>query len=136
MRKAILAATLALVVAMATAPGAARGDGPLGLSASPNPAIVGQSVTFGVSISQSVGARLEMWVSARGFDRPTLGSLPLGGWSYQCCTAEVSPAWYYRSYANAPAGLYRFAATARARGTHPAVARLGAYRASVSIQVV
>lgn len=142
MRRLVLAAAAAVALipaalAPALVPSAARADGPLGLSASPNPVVGGQAVTFSVSITGTVPARLGVLVSARGFDRPTMGSLPAGSWTYTCCPAEIGgPAWSYKSFGMPSPGVYRFRAVARAPGLHAASADLGPYRASVLIRVL
>jgi hypothetical protein len=142
MRRFVLAGAAALalipaVLAPVLAPAAARADGPLSFSASPNPVGVGQTVTFSVSITGMVPARLEVLVSARGFDRPTMGTLPAGSWTYTCCPAEIGgPAWSYKSFTTVSPGLYRFRAVAWAAGLHAAAAHLGPYRASVLIRVL
>jgi len=62
--------------------------------------------------------RLELYVSAAGFERPGTGTLPAGSWTYRCCPAQTAgtPAWYYRSSTGVAPGSYRFGAVARTRG--------------------
>ena len=87
------------------------------LTASPNPAGVGDRVRHTVSI---VGpTRIELFVSAAGFERPGTGTLPPGSWTYRCCPAQTAgtPAWFYRSTVVVPRGSYRFGAVSRARGS-------------------
>lgn len=87
------------------------------ISATPNPAALGDRVRH----SLDVGAygRLEIWVSAAGFQQPGTGTLPPGAWSYECCPGQTAgtPAWHYRSSTTASPGSYRFGAVARSRGT-------------------
>jgi len=87
------------------------------LSASPNPARLGDHVRHTVSMGGP--SRIELFLSTSGFERPGLGTLPPGAWAYRCCPPQTTgtPAWYYRSNVVAPPGSYRFGAVARARGT-------------------
>jgi hypothetical protein len=87
------------------------------LDASPNPATVGSNVRHWVALGAS--GRLEIWVSARGFERPATGTLPSGSWAHECCPSRTAgtPAWHYRSFGIASPGSYRFVARARMRGT-------------------
>ena len=68
----------------------------------------------------SLGAptRLELYVSAAGFERPGTGTLPAGSWTYRCCPAQTAgtPAGYYRANAGVVPSSYRFGAVARTRG--------------------
>jgi len=86
------------------------------LTASPNPAVVGAHVRHTVSIGGA--SRIELFVSAAGFERPGTGTLPPGAWTYRCCPPQTAgtPAWYYRSNVIAAPGSYRFGAFARVRG--------------------
>lgn len=111
MKRSLLALVLATV--FVAAPAHAK---LVELTASPNPAGVGDRVRHTLSI---VGpARIEVYVSAAGFERPGSGTLPPGTWAYRCCPAQTAgtPAWLFRSNAVAPPGSYRFGAVARARG--------------------
>lgn len=87
------------------------------LTASPNPVGLGEHVRHMVSIGGPT--RIELYVSAEGFERPGSGTLPPGPWTYRCCPPQTAgtAAWYYRSNAVAPAGSYRFGTHARSRGT-------------------
>jgi hypothetical protein len=106
---------IALAIALSAVPAAAK---TVGIVASPNPARVGDRVRHDVEVG-TVG-RLEVWVSARGFQRPGLGTLPSGTWNYECCPSQTSgtPAWHYRSSAFASGGVYRFGAVAVAPGNY------------------
>ena len=99
MRRTIAIAALLLMV-FAT-PAAAK---TVGLPAPPNPARVGERVVYTVDVA--VTARLEVWVSARGFAQPRMGTLPSGAWVYECCPSQSAgtPAWHYRSSTVAAAG--------------------------------
>jgi hypothetical protein len=111
-RVAALVVTVALVLSAGVA--AAK---TLSISASPNPARVGDRVRH--EVVTAVVARLDVWVSATGFDRPSLGRLPNGTWSFECCPPQTAgtAAWHYRSSSFVPPGQYRFPSIARARGT-------------------
>lgn len=87
------------------------------IAASPNPAAVGDRVRHTVSIGGP--SRIELFVSADGFERPGTGTLPPGRWVHRCCPPQTAgtPAWTYRSNVVTPPGSYRFGAYARARGT-------------------
>jgi hypothetical protein len=104
----------AMLVGLMAAPAQAK---VVELDASPNPANVGSNVRH--SLALGVSGRLEIWVSARGFDRPGMGTLPPGSWVQECCPSRTAgtPAWHYRSFAIAPPGSYRFGASARMRGS-------------------
>lgn len=112
MKRSLL--VLALATAFVVAPAQAK---VVELTASPNPAGLGDHVRHTLSVGGP--ARVELFVSAAGFERPGTGTLPPGAWSYRCCPPQTAgtPAWYYRSNAIAPPGSYRFGAYARARGT-------------------
>ena len=64
------------------------------LTASPNPATIGNQVRHTVNLGAPT--RLELYVSAAGFERPGIGTLPAGSWTYRCCPAQTAgtPAWY------------------------------------------
>jgi hypothetical protein len=106
------------------------------LDASPNPALVGQKVVHTVQVS-AVGG-LDVWVSATGFKRPGLGTLPPGSWLKECCPAETngSAAWHFRSTQVVLPGSYRFGAKSKAVGTFPSTARLGTAEAVVWVRIV
>jgi hypothetical protein len=107
-----------LVLAMATVLMAPPAHAKLvEITASPNPAGLGERVRHTLSIGGP--SRIEVFVSAAGFERPGIGTLPPGPWVYRCCPHQTAgtPAWTYRSNVVAPSGCYRFGAYARARGT-------------------
>ena len=112
MKRSLLA--LALATVFVAAPAQAK---LAELTASPNPAGLGDRVRHTVSIGGP--ARIELYVSAAGFERPGGGTLPPGSWTYRCCPAQTAgtPAWVYRSGVVVPRGSYRFGAVARARGS-------------------
>jgi hypothetical protein len=112
MKRSLLA--LALATVFVAAPAHAK---LVDLTASSNPAGLGDRVRHTVSLVGS--ARIELYVSAAGFERPGTGTLPPGSWAYRCCPAQTAgtPAWVYRSTVVAPPGSYRFGAFARARGS-------------------
>lgn len=121
-----------LTVALAAVPAAAK---TVGVTASPNPARVGDRVRHDVEVG-TVG-RLDVWVSARGFDRPGQGTLPAGTWSYECCPGQTAgtPAWHYRSSSFVAQGAYRFGAVARLPGTFLSTALVAGVSASVWIRI-
>ena len=112
MKRSLLA--LALAVIVVAAPAQAK---LVELTASPNPVGLGDHVRHTVSIGGP--ARIEVYVSAAGFERPGTGTLPPGSWTSRCCPPQTAgtPAWYYRSNVMAAPGSYRFGTYARARGT-------------------
>ena len=122
----------ALVVGLVAAPAQAK---VVGISASPNPAVVGDRVRHTVEVGAV--ARLDVWVSASGFQTPGMGTLPPGTWSIECCPSQTlgTPAWHYRSFGVAAPGMYRFNAVARARGTFLSTAMVAGATASVTIRV-
>jgi hypothetical protein len=126
----VLAAT---VVALTALPADAK---TVGISASPNPATVGSHVRHTLDVGAP--GRLEVWVSATGFQQPGPGTLPSGAWSFECCPSQVggTSAWRYRSFGIVPPGSYRFAAVARARGTYLSTAMVLGASAGVSIRIV
>jgi hypothetical protein len=130
MRRTIVMVALALVVLSGTAEADA-----ISIHASPNPARVGERVTYTVGTFQY--GLLQVWVSARGFDQPGLGTLPAGSWRLECCPAETAgtAAWHFRSRTLAAPGSYRFGMTARARGWFLSTARVATSSASVIIAV-
>ncbi len=125
-------AMLALVLVVMATPAQAK---PVDLTASPNPAALGTQVRHTVSLAAP--ARLELYVSAVGFERPGTGTLPAGSWTYRCCPSQTAgtPAWYYRSSSGVAPGSYRFAAAARARGVFLSTAITTVGTASVWIRV-
>lgn len=127
-----LLGVLVLVVALGAAPASAK---VVGISASPNPAALGDRVRHTVEVGTY--ARLEVWVSALGFDRPATGTLPSGAWSYECCPSQTAgtPAWHFRTSANARPGTYGFNAVTRARGSFLSTARVVSSSASVWVSV-
>ena len=127
-----LCSVLALVVALGASPASAK---VVGISASPNPARLGDHVRHTVDVG--VFGRLDLWVSASGFDRPGLGTLPSGAWSYECCPGQTAgtPAWHFRSAGTVGQGSYRFGAVTRARGSFLSTAAIGSTSASVWVQV-
>jgi hypothetical protein len=127
-----LCTALALVVALGATPASAK---VVGISASPNPAGVGDQVRHTVEVG--VYGRLDVWVSAAGFDRPGMGTLPAGTWSYQCCPSQTAgtPAWHYRSGVTARPGSYGFRALTRLRGSFLSTAAVMSTSASVWVQV-
>jgi hypothetical protein len=124
---------IALIVALSSAPSARAGQ--LTFDASPNPASVGQRVvhTIGVGVS----GRLDVWVSAQGFGKPRLGTLPSGSWSWRCCPSQTAgtPAWHFRSSSTVPPDTYRFGADARQRGAYLSTATVGIVSATVWIRI-
>lgn len=113
MKRSLLVLALALTVLISAAPAHAK---LVDLTASPNPAVVGNQVRHTVSVATPT--RLDLHVSAVGFQRPGAGTLPPGSWTYRCCPSQTAgtPAWYYRSNSGVAPGSYRFGAVARARG--------------------
>jgi hypothetical protein len=129
-----LSVLLALCVALVAAPVSAK---TVSISASPNPASVGDRVRHTVAVGASVG-RLEIWVSARGFGQPGFGSLPPGTWRYECCPSQTAatPAWHYRSSTTVSPGSYAFTAAARARGTFLSTAAVAGGSSGVWIRIL
>jgi hypothetical protein len=133
MKRSWSAALLASVlVGVLAAPAGAKA---VDIGASPNPASVGTRVRHTVALGTS--GRLEVWVSAAGFERPGTGTLPPGSWAAECCPARTAgtPAWHYRSFVVAPPGSYRFGAVARMRGTFLSSAAVGFSSDGVSIRI-
>lgn len=129
MRK--LCVLAALVVGLVAIPAEAK---VVALGASPNPANLRDRVRHTIVVGAS--GRLDVWVSASGFEAPGSGTLPPGTWSYECCPGQTagSPAWHFRS--NAPAlGSFRFNAVARLRGTFLSTAAAPGGSASVWIVI-
>ena len=105
------------------------------IGASPNPARVGNTVRH--TLALGAAGRLEVWVSAAGFERPGTGTLPPGSWALECCPPRTAgtPAYHFRSFGIASPGSYRFGAVARTRGTFLSSAAVGFSFDSVSIRV-
>jgi hypothetical protein len=130
MRRTIVMVALGLVVLSGTAEADA-----VSIQASPNPAHVTDRVTHSVATFQY--GLLQVWVSARGFDQPGLGTLPAGSWRLECCPSETAgtAAWHFRSRNVAAPGSYRFGATAKARGWFLSTASVATSSASVMVAV-
>jgi hypothetical protein len=121
MRRIVLGIVLAVV---ATVPArAAAASAVVEISASPNPASLGQKVVHRVGVGAY--APLDIWVSATGFEQPRLGTLPKGRWTLECCSPQPGegPEWHYRAIV--PPSTYRFGAFARARGWYASIAAVG-----------
>lgn len=105
------------------------------IGASPNPARVGERVRHDVGVG-TLG-RLEVWVSASGFDRPATGTMPGGTWSFECCPRQTAgtPAWHYRSSSFVQPSGYRFSALARAPGYFVSTASVAGGSSSVRIRI-
>jgi hypothetical protein len=108
-----LCVVVALVIGLVAVPAEAK---VIDIGASPNPANLRDRVRHTIDIGTS--GRLDVWVSASGFEAPGSGTLPPGAWSYECCPSQTAgtPAWHFRSIAPV-AGSFRFNAVARLRGT-------------------
>jgi hypothetical protein len=121
-----------MLVGVLAAPAEAKS---VDIGASPNPAVVGTTVRHSVVLGTA--GRLEVWVSASGFERPGTGTLPPGSWIAECCPARTAgtPAWHYRSFGIAPPGSYRFGTVARRRGTFRSSAAVGFSSDAVSIRI-
>ena len=130
MRKSLVVG--ALLVGLVAAPARAK---VVGIDASPNPAVVGDRVRHTVEVGAV--ARLDVWVSAVGFQGPGSGTLPPGTWSLECCPSQTlgTSAWHYRSLGVVVPGSYRFNAVARARGTFLSTAMVAGSTASVTIRI-
>jgi len=127
-----LAIALALLVALGATPASAK---VVGISASPNPALLGDRVRHTVVVG--VYGPLDVWISANGFGQPGGGTLPPGTWSYECCPGQTAgtPAWHYRSSSPAAPGSYRVGAVTRLRGSFLSTAAVSGTSAWVWIQV-
>jgi hypothetical protein len=127
----VVAACVALCVGLTTTATAKT----IGISASPNPASVGDRVRHDVSVG--AWGRLDVWVSARGFDRPGSGTLPPGTWSLECCPGQTAgtPAWHFRSASSVAAGAYRFGAVGRAAGLYLSTATVAGASAGVWVRI-
>ena len=123
---------LVLVVALGAAPASAK---VVGIGASPNPASLGDRVRHTVTVGTY--GRLDVWVSAVGFDRPGTGSLPYGAWTFECCPSQTAgtSAWHYRTSGGVSPGSYGFNSTARARGSFLSTAVVAGSSASVWVSV-
>jgi hypothetical protein len=130
---------VAAVTAVALISGPVWALSPVTFEASPNPAIIGGRVGFTVSVAPGIpAAREQIWVTARGLAKPTLGDLPPGLWTYECCPAETGygPAWHYRSDTLVFPGTHSFQADARQPGYYTNTAGFGAYRDSLSLRIL
>jgi hypothetical protein len=123
---------IALLVALGATPAGAK---VVGITASPNPAGLGVRVRHTVSVGAYGG--LDVWVSATGFERPAMGTLPTGAWTYECCPAQTAgtPAWHYRSAGTTAPGTYGFRARTQMRGTFLSTAAIAGSSAGVWVQV-
>jgi hypothetical protein len=130
MRKLVV--VVALAVGLVAVPAQAR---TVGITASPNPAGLGDAVRHVVEMGPQ--GRLDVWVSATGFQRPGVGTLPPGGWVYECCPSQSggTPSWHYRSSGVVAPGVYRFNAIARSRGSFRSSALVVGVLASVWIKI-
>lgn len=128
----ILAPFVAVAVLAVAAPATAK---LVDLTASPNPATLRTTVRHTVTLGAP--ARLDLYVSASGFERPGMGSLPPGSWTYRCCPSQTAgtPAWFYRSTYAVNPGTYRFPAVARTRGTFLSTAMAGSTSDGVWIRI-
>ena len=90
MRKVFLLVTVVLALVGGPAADAAS----VSIQASPNPARLGDRVTH--TVGASAYGYLIVWISARGFGQPGLGSLPPGTWRLECCPSETAgtAAWH------------------------------------------
>ena len=122
----------AMLVGVLAAPAEAK---LVDIGAAPNPARLGTTVRH--TVAPGAAGRLEVWVSAAGFERPGTGTLPAGSWVAECCPARTAgtPAWHFRSFGVAPPGSYRFGAVARMRGTFRSSAAVGFSSDAVSIRI-
>jgi hypothetical protein len=125
---------LTLVVAVVLTAGVAAAK-TISITASPNPARLGDVVRHEVGVG--VVGRLDVWISATAFGRPSLGRMPAGTWSYECCPSQTAgtPAWHYRSSSFVQGGQYRFPATAQVRGTFLSTAAVGGATSRVWVSV-
>ena len=132
----MLKTILALTVAFALLPRPAEAAGQVTIQASPNPAYLGTRVVHTVALSTY--GYLNVWVSAKGFDQPGIGSLPPGSWRWECCPAETAgtAAWHYRSSTVARPGIFRFGAMTRSRGAFLSTARVGVSSSTVWVRVL
>jgi hypothetical protein len=108
---------------------------PLQVAASPNRASVGQRVVHTIGLGGS--GRLDVWISAIGFGKPELGTLPSGSWTLECCPTQTAGtyAWHYRSWRSAPSGRYRFGADAVHPGTYRSTAAIPLVSASIRVWI-
>ncbi|MGZ8599589.1 MAG: hypothetical protein ACXWX6_05185 [Actinomycetota bacterium] len=107
----------------------------VGIDATPNPASVRDRVRHAVVVGAV--ARLEIWVSASGFQAPGSGTLPAGTWSLECCPAQTSwtRAWPNRSSGPVGPGTYRFPAVARQGGRFLSTAAVAGASAGVWVTI-
>jgi hypothetical protein len=132
MKRSLLVVAIAVALVVGAVPAHAK---LVDLAASPNPAFVSNHVRHTVSLEAP--ARLDLYVSAVGFERPGTGTLPPGSWMYRCCPSQTAgtPAWFYRSNSGAAPGSYRFGAVARARGVFLSTAVTAVGSANVWIRI-
>lgn len=123
---------VALLVGLTAAPAEAK---VVGIGASPNPAALRDWVRF--TVQAGTPGRLDVWVSASGFQAPASGTLPGGTWAFECCPGQTAgtPAWHYRSYGTVTPGSYRFNAVAKLRGTFLTTAAMAGGTAGVWVSV-
>ncbi len=130
------------IVAAATAVALMSGPvwalSPVTFEASPNPAVIAQRVEFTVSVAGTGPGHEQVWVTGRGLFKPTMGDLPPGTWTYECCPAETGfgPAWHYRSYLAVAPDTHRFEAQARQPGTYTNTAAFGPYRDTLLLRII
>lgn len=127
-----LLGALALLVVLGATPASAK---VVGISASPNPALLGERVRHTLDVG--VYGRLEVWVSATGFEVPAMGTLPPGTWSFECCPGQTAgtPAWHFRSAGTTAPGAYGFRALSRQRGSFLSTAAIAGMYSSVWVRV-
>jgi hypothetical protein len=82
--------------------------------------------------------RLDVWISAVGFGKPGLGTLPSGSWTLECCPTQTAGtyAWHYQSFGRTASGKYRFGADAVHPGTYRSTAAIPLVSASVSVRLI
>jgi hypothetical protein len=126
------AVVLVVLILLGAVPAGAK---TIAIAGTPDPARLGDRVRYDVSVG--VGGRLDVWVSAVGFDRPGTGTLPAGTWSLECCPAQVAgtTAWHYRSSSFVAPAAYRFGAVARRTGQFLVTAGVAGGSAGVWIRV-
>ena len=105
------------------------------VTASPNPATVGQRVFH--TIQTTTGGSLNARVSAVGFAQPTMGTLPPGTWRWECCLPQPAgaPTWYYHSDSVVAPGTYRFGADALRTGRYLSSAGVGSVISGVWVRI-
>jgi hypothetical protein len=132
-RRILLAIVMAVVAAVPARAVAATAI--VDISASPNPAPVGEKVVHVVKVGAY--GTLDIWVSAAGFEQPRLGALPPGRWRLECCSSFTggTSAWHFRSSGIVAPASYRFRALARAKGTFASTAAVGSSSDVVWIRI-